>query len=128
VVGSGRCGGVPVEGGSGGVAAASGAVQRLEVEARGELWALCQSRKKSTTWGGPAGGGRQHPFKGQQPVVVAGTQWRGSGEVGRRVEGHEEGGPGSHQWGTARAMWQRPTAKEMEWAELRENAKCARTG
>jgi hypothetical protein len=69
-----------MEGGSGGVAAASGVVLRLEAEARGELH---QSGKKSTVRGGggdPIGDGRQHPFNG------------GSGEVGRRVEGHEEGG------------------------------------
>jgi hypothetical protein len=35
VAGSGRCGGIPVEGGSGRVAAASGAVLQQEAKARG---------------------------------------------------------------------------------------------
>jgi hypothetical protein len=43
--------------------------------------------------------GRQHPFKGGSGDIAEG----GSGEVGRCVERHEEGGPGSHRWGTARA-------------------------
>jgi hypothetical protein len=49
--------------------------------------------------GNPSGGGRQHPFKGGSGDIAEG----GSGEVGRCVERHEEGGPGSHRWGTARA-------------------------
>jgi hypothetical protein len=82
-VGSSRRGGIPVEGGSGGVAAASGAVLRQEAKARGELWALHQSGKKSTA---------RFPFKG-------GAAGRSGGGRGSRVtrggrNGGERGGPG----------------------------------
>jgi hypothetical protein len=71
---------------------------------------LGQSGKKSTAQGGgeknPADSGRQHPFKGGGGDATEG----GSGKVGQRVEGYEEGGPGSHRWGTARVPRQRPAA------------------
>jgi hypothetical protein len=92
VAGSGRRGGVLVEGGSDGVTAASKAVLMLEVKAREELRALRQSGTKSTAWGekNPAGGGRQHPFKGGG----GGTQQRGSGKSSDawRQNGGERGG------------------------------------
>jgi hypothetical protein len=50
-VDSGRRSGVPVEGGSDVVAAASGVVLRLEAKVRGELRALRQSGTKSTARG-----------------------------------------------------------------------------
>jgi hypothetical protein len=48
---------VLVEGGSGGVAAASGAILQLEAEARGTAAMLRRSGKKSATRGGARGGG-----------------------------------------------------------------------
>jgi hypothetical protein len=74
VAGSGRRGGVLVEGGSDGVAAASGVVLWLEAKVWGELRALHRSG-----WGYfPTGGGWQHHFKGR----AGGTQRRGAGGVG----------------------------------------------
>jgi hypothetical protein len=59
---------------------------------REELRALCQSGTKSTARGekNPAGGGRQHAFKGGLRDAA-----EGAGEVGQRVEeerGRERGG------------------------------------
>jgi hypothetical protein len=46
VAGSGRRGGVPVEGGSGGVAVSSGVVLRLEAKARGKTAGTTSERRR----------------------------------------------------------------------------------
>jgi hypothetical protein len=58
----------------------------------GAAGAMSEQEEKHDV-GGPAGGGRQHPFKGQQPVVVAGTQWRGVGGSRATRGGARGGGP-----------------------------------
>jgi hypothetical protein len=60
VAGSGRRGGVPVEGGSGGVAVASGAVLWLEVEVRGEAAGAMSEREEKH------GAGRGREKSGRQ--------------------------------------------------------------
>jgi hypothetical protein len=59
VAGSGRCSGVLVEGGSGGVAPSSGAVLGLEAEAREETAGATSERRRKHGVGekNPAGGG-----------------------------------------------------------------------
>jgi hypothetical protein len=79
VAGSGRRGGVPVEGGSGGVAAASGVVLRLEAEARGSCGHCVGAGRKARRRGGS--GRRQHPFKGGAAEGArgkSGDAWKGT--------------------------------------------------
>jgi hypothetical protein len=88
VAGSGRHGGIPVEGGSGGVAASSGAVRWLETEARGGLRHGVGAEKKNTTWGG----GGIKPVAAQFPFKRAQRERGGVGERGTRVtHGVEQG-------------------------------------
>jgi hypothetical protein len=83
VVGSGWRGGVSVEGGSGGVAASSGAVLWLEAEVREGVAGAASGRDEKHGAGGKnsTGGGWQRPFKGGQ----RGTCEGGVRCVGRRV-------------------------------------------
>jgi hypothetical protein len=81
-VGSGRCGGVPVEGGSSGVA-----VLRLEVEAKGDYGHGVGAEKKNTLWGGGFGQRRRGSrLKGDDENAVeggpgeSGDAWGGVGE------------------------------------------------
>jgi hypothetical protein len=59
VAGSDRRDGVPVEGGSGRVAASSGVVMRLEAEAREGIAAWRRSGGENMTRGGEGGGSRR---------------------------------------------------------------------
>jgi hypothetical protein len=72
-----------VEGGSGRVAAASGAVLQQEAKARGGLWALHQSGKKTMA---------RFPFKGGPRDAAEGG--RGSRVMCGGWNGGERGGPG----------------------------------
>jgi hypothetical protein len=92
VVGSGRRGGVPVEDGSGGVAASSRVVLRLEAEAReGTAGAALEWRRKH-------GAGEKNPAGGSSTLLKGGTQRRGGAgsQATRAAErGRESGGPGA---------------------------------
>jgi hypothetical protein len=81
VVGSGQRGGVPVEGGSSGVAVASWVVLRLEAEARGRYGRCVGVGRKARRRGGGI-----RPMVGGSPLLkgAAGMQWRG-GVRGSRV-------------------------------------------
>jgi hypothetical protein len=75
---------------------------------REELRALCQSGTKSTARGekNPAGGGRQHAFKGGLRDAA-----EGAGEVGQRVEeerGREGGGQARQETARAAGIGPRP--------------------
>jgi hypothetical protein len=93
VAGSGRRGGVLVEGGSSEVAASSGVVLRLEAEAKEGTVGVASERDEKQGAGGIflAGSGRQCPFK----RGGGGTQWRGLGsQATRGAEQGRERGPG----------------------------------
>jgi hypothetical protein len=92
VVGSGRRGGVPVEDDSGGVAASSRVVLRLEAEAREGCGRGIGAEKKTRCRGEKSRRRQQHPFKG------GGTKRRGGAgsQATRAAErGRESGGPGA---------------------------------
>jgi hypothetical protein len=89
VVGSGRRGGVPVEDDSGGVAASSRVVLRLEAEAREGCGRGIGAEKKTRCRGEKSRRRQQHPFKG------GGTQRRGGG----RESGDACSGAGEREWG-----------------------------
>jgi hypothetical protein len=98
VVGSGWRGGVSVEGGSGGVAASSGAVLWLEAEVREGVAGAASGRDEKHGAGGKnsTGGGWQRPFKGGcgrgGGAEESGDAWGGAGE--------REGGPGMTERGS----------------------------
>jgi hypothetical protein len=82
VAGSGQRGGVPVEGGSGGVAASSGAVLRLEAEAREGTAGVASERRRKH------GAGEKNPIGDSNTLLKGGAdgmQRRGGRGVGRRV-------------------------------------------
>jgi hypothetical protein len=113
---SGRRGGVPVEGSSDVVAAASGAVRRLEVEVRGSCRRCIGARRKARHEGrrGHNGGGQGK----------SGDTWRGTRRGALAPTGGARlaaGGRGGERRG---AHVGRP-GKEMEWAEPGENTKWA---
>jgi hypothetical protein len=81
VAGSGRRGGVLVEGGSGGVAASSGAVLRLEAEAREGTAGVASERRRKH------GAGEKNPVGDSNTLLKGGRRDAAEGGrgVGRRV-------------------------------------------
>jgi hypothetical protein len=90
-----RRSGVPMEGSSGGVAVSSGAVLRLEAEVREGTASAASERDEKHGAGEnfPAGGMRQHPFKGGA-MGRSGGGARESGDAWGRA-GEREGVPGA---------------------------------
>jgi hypothetical protein len=93
VAGSGRRSGVPVEGGSGGVAASSGAVLQLEAEAReGTASVVSERRRKhGVEEKNPADGGSTLLMGGDVAEGGPGSQAACGAERGREGGGPERG-------------------------------------
>jgi hypothetical protein len=108
VAGSGQRGGVPVEGGSGGVAASSGAVLQLEAEAREGTAGVASERRRKH------GAGEKNPIGDSNTLLKGGPTGCSGGGAGSRatlgVERGRERGPGR-----GRKWLGRPTAAGHAW-------------